>query len=108
MTNLNLKSLGMITVEKTAVSRISAGNIEQSSPAERSAGNHVFYEWSPTGWRACSSDLPGVGAGAETLEETAELIPETMEFHFEGMRRQSGPLSKLSKAIEVTEEDAHA
>lgn len=37
---------------------------------------HVIYEQSAKGWSAYSPDLPGLGAGAETLEETKKLIRE--------------------------------
>jgi predicted RNase H-like HicB family nuclease len=69
---------------------------------------HVIYEQSAKGWSAYSPDLPGLGAGAETLEETKKLIRETMELHLEGMRRQGSPLSEPSETIEIMKVDAHA
>jgi predicted RNase H-like HicB family nuclease len=99
----------MITVERTAVSRIPAGNIQQCFLAGRNAVKyHVIYEQSAKGWSAYSPDLPGLGAGAETLEETKKLIRETMELHLEGMRRQGGPLPEPSEAIEIMKVNAHA
>jgi predicted RNase H-like HicB family nuclease len=99
----------MITVEKTAVSRIPAGNIEQCCSVGKSAVKyHVIYEQSAKGWSAYSPDLPGLGAGAETLEETKKLIRETMELHLEGMRRQGRPLPEPSEAIEIMKVNAHA
>jgi predicted RNase H-like HicB family nuclease len=99
----------MITVESTAVSRIPARNIEQCCSVGRSAVKyHVIYEQSPKGWSAYSPDLPGLGAGAETLEETKKLIHETMELHLEGMRGQGSPLSEPSETVEIMKVDAHA
>ena len=69
---------------------------------------HVIYEQLPTGWTAYSPDLPGLGAGAETLEETKKLIRKTMELHLEGMRRQGSPLPEPSEAVEIMKVDAHA
>jgi predicted RNase H-like HicB family nuclease len=99
----------VIIVERTAVSRISAGNIQQCFLAGRGAVKyHVIYEQSAKGWSAYSPDLPGLGAGAETLEETKKLIRETMESHLEGMRRQGRPLSEPSETIEIMKVDTHA
>ncbi|MFZ1009795.1 MAG: type II toxin-antitoxin system HicB family antitoxin [Candidatus Sulfotelmatobacter sp.] len=106
---LNSLNLRMITVEKTAVSRISTENIEQCFSAERNAVKYlVIYEQSESGWSAYSPDLPGLGAGAKTLEETKKLIRETMELHLEGMRRQGSPLPEPSEAIEIMKVNAHA
>ena len=69
---------------------------------------HVIYEQSAAGWTAYSPDLPGLGARAETLEETKKLIRETMELHLEGMRRRGSPLSEPSEAIEIMRVNAHA
>jgi predicted RNase H-like HicB family nuclease len=69
---------------------------------------HVIYEQSAKGWSAYSPDLPGLGAGAGTLEETKKFIRETMELHLEGMRRQGSPLSEPSETIEIIKVDAHA
>ena len=99
----------MITVDRTAVSRIPAGNIEQCCSVRKSAVKyHVIYEQSAKGWSAYSPDLPGLGAGAETLEETKKLIREMMELHLEGMRRQGSPLSEPSETVEIMKVDAHA
>lgn len=46
----------------------------------------VVYEKSDTGYGAYVPDLPGCVAAGETLEETAALIKEAIEFHLEGMR----------------------
>jgi predicted RNase H-like HicB family nuclease len=106
---LNLLNLRMITVDRTAVSRIPAENVQQCIQWEGSAVKyHVIYEQSAKGWSAYSPDLPGLGAGAETLEETKKLIRETMELHLEGMRRQGSPLSEPSETVEVMKVDAHA
>jgi predicted RNase H-like HicB family nuclease len=97
----------MITVERTAVSRIPAENIQQYSVGRSAVKYHVIYEQSAKGWSAYSPDLPGLGAGAETLEETKKLIRETMELHLEGMRRRGSP-SEPSETIEIMKVDAHA
>jgi predicted RNase H-like HicB family nuclease len=77
--------------------------------AERNAVKyHVIYEQSAAGWSAFSPDLPGLGAGAKTLEETKELIRETMELHLEGMRRQGIPLPEPSETMEIMKVDVHA
>jgi predicted RNase H-like HicB family nuclease len=46
----------------------------------------VVYEKSETGYGAYVPDLPGCIAAGETVEETARLIKEAIEFHLEGMR----------------------
>lgn len=46
----------------------------------------VVYEKSETGYAAYVPDLPGCVAAGETLEETARLIKEAIEFHIDGMR----------------------
>jgi predicted RNase H-like HicB family nuclease len=49
----------------------------------------VVYEKSETGYGAYVPDLPGCVAVGETLEETAALIKQAIEFHLEGMRRDA-------------------
>lgn len=46
----------------------------------------VFFERTPTGYRAHVPDLPGCVAAATTLEGTRELMREAIEFHIEGTR----------------------
>ncbi|WP_419805587.1 type II toxin-antitoxin system HicA family toxin [Terriglobus sp.] len=46
----------------------------------------AVFEKTSTGWSAYVPDLPGLGVGAETFEETEQLIREGIEFHLEGLR----------------------
>ncbi len=46
----------------------------------------VVFEKTSTGWSASAPDLPGLGVGGETFEETEQLICEGIEFHLEGLR----------------------
>lgn len=46
----------------------------------------VFFEQTTTGYSAHVPDLPGCVAAASTLDETRDLMRETIEFHIEGMR----------------------
>ena len=52
----------------------------------------IVYEKSSDGWGAYAPDLPGLGVGERTLEETKQLIGEAIEFHLEGMRQYGDPI----------------
>jgi predicted RNase H-like HicB family nuclease len=46
----------------------------------------IVIEKSDTGYGAYVPDLPGCVAVGETLQETARLVREAIEFHLEGLR----------------------
>lgn len=63
----------------------------------------VFVE-SPNNWGAYVPDLPGCVAGADTREETEQLIKEAIEFHLEGMAEDNDPIpepTSYAKEIDV-------
>jgi predicted RNase H-like HicB family nuclease len=43
----------------------------------------IIFEKGPSGWGAYAPDLPGLGAAAETFEETDRLIREGIKLHIE-------------------------
>jgi predicted RNase H-like HicB family nuclease len=66
----------------------------------------VFFEPTATGYSAHVPDLPGCVAAAPTLEETRELIRETIEFHIEGMRINGDAIPEPTPHIEQIEVSA--
>jgi predicted RNase H-like HicB family nuclease len=46
----------------------------------------IIFEQGPSGWGAYAPDLPGLGAAAETFEETDQLIREGIKQHIEVLR----------------------
>ena len=47
----------------------------------------VIYERGKDGgWGACAPDLPGLGVAAETREEVATLIRESIQIYIEELR----------------------
>lgn len=64
----------------------------------------VIYETGPAGgYSAYVPDLPGCVAAAPTLEETRELMEETIEFHIEGMRLHGEIVPQPSSLAEMLE-----
>jgi predicted RNase H-like HicB family nuclease len=64
----------------------------------------IVIEKSETGYGAYVPDLPGCVAVGETLDETARLIKEAIEFHLEGMQEDglSAPEpTSMAEYIEV-------
>lgn len=61
----------------------------------------VVFEKTSTGWSAYVPDLPGLGVGAVSFEETEQMIREGIEFHLEGLR-ESGYAVPQPKARVVT------
>lgn len=52
----------------------------------------VLFEKTDTGYSAYVPDLPGCIAVGDTLEETAQLMREAIEFHLDGMREDGEPI----------------
>lgn len=46
----------------------------------------AVFEKTSTGWSAYVPDLPGLGVGGDSFEETEQLLREGIEFHLEGLR----------------------
>lgn len=46
----------------------------------------VIYERSPTGYGAYIPDLPGLGVVARTLDETKQLIRESIRLHVKALQ----------------------
>jgi predicted RNase H-like HicB family nuclease len=66
----------------------------------------VFFEPTATGYSAHVPDLPGCVAAATTLEQTRQLIRETIEFHIEGMRMHGDVVPEPTEHIEQVEVSA--
>jgi predicted RNase H-like HicB family nuclease len=66
----------------------------------------VFFEPTATGYSAHVPDLPGCVAAAATLEETRQLIRETIEFHIEGMRINGDAVPEPRPHVEQIEVSA--
>ncbi len=54
----------------------------------------IVIEQSNTGFSAYSPDLPGCVATGKTKEETECTMREAIEFHIEGLKIESYPISK--------------
>ena len=64
----------------------------------------VVYETGPSGgYSAYAPDLPGCVAAAATLEETRQLMEETIEFHIEGMVLHGEDVPTPSSLAEMLE-----
>ena len=60
---------------------------------EKAAQNYAAYV----------PDLPGCVATGETIQETETMIREAIEFHLEGLRADSLPISPPSSQVEYVE-----
>ena len=63
----------------------------------------VVIEKGPTSYGATVPDLPGCVAVAETLDEVETLIREAIDFHIEGLRRDSLPVPPPTTICEYVE-----
>jgi predicted RNase H-like HicB family nuclease len=63
----------------------------------------TVIEKSETGYGAYVPDLPGCVAVGETLDETARLIREAIEFHLEGLRKDGIAVPEPSTITEYVE-----
>ncbi len=52
----------------------------------------VIVEKGPTSFGAYVPDLPGCVAAGESKEEVLALIPEAIEFHIEGLKKDGLPV----------------
>lgn len=52
----------------------------------------IFEGNDESGWGAYPPDLPGVGIGADTLEEARASIAKAIKMHLEGMREDGLPI----------------
>ena len=52
----------------------------------------VVIEKTDTGYGASVPDLPGCVAAVDTLEQTATMIRDAIEFHLDGMRAHGDPI----------------
>jgi predicted RNase H-like HicB family nuclease len=52
----------------------------------------VVIEKADTGYGASVPDLSGCVAAADTLEQTATMIRDAIEFHLDGMRAHGDPI----------------
>jgi predicted RNase H-like HicB family nuclease len=52
----------------------------------------IVCEKSPTGWGPYAPDLPGLGAAGKTPDKVKDLIRESVEFHWEGVRVHGDPI----------------
>lgn len=63
----------------------------------------VIVEEGDTSFGAYVPDLPGCVAVAETRDEVLRLIEEAIEFHIDGLRKDSQPIPEPSSSIEYVE-----
>ena len=63
----------------------------------------TVIEKSETGYGAYVPDLPGCVAVGETLDETARLIREAIEFHLESLREDGIVVPEPSTITEYVE-----
>jgi predicted RNase H-like HicB family nuclease len=59
----------------------------------------IIIEKSRTGWSAYAPDLPGLGAAAETFEETDQLIREGIKLHIEVLRETGNPVPEPTTRV---------
>jgi len=60
----------------------------------------VLFEKTDTGYSAYVPDLPGCIAAGATLEDTAQLMREAIEFHLDGMREDGEPIPEPTTIAE--------
>ena len=63
----------------------------------------IVIEKSETGYGAYVPDLPGCVAVGETLDETARLVREAIEFHLDGLREDGIAVPAPSTVTEYVE-----
>jgi predicted RNase H-like HicB family nuclease len=56
----------------------------------------VIYEWAGNNYSAYVPDLPGCIACGDTLEDTQQLIKESMEIYIETLREDGKPIPEPS------------
>jgi predicted RNase H-like HicB family nuclease len=61
----------------------------------------IIFEQGPSGWGAYAPDLPGLGAAAETFEETDKLIREGIKLHIEVLRETGNPVPEPTTRVAV-------
>jgi predicted RNase H-like HicB family nuclease len=66
----------------------------------------AIYEKTATGYSAYVPDLPGCITTGRTLDETARLMQEAMDFHIEGLREDGLPIPEPATAAGYVEASA--
>ena len=56
----------------------------------------AIYEKTSTGYSVYAPDLPGCVTTGPTLEESARLMQEAIEFHLDGLREDGLPIPEPS------------
>ena len=59
----------------------------------------IIFEQGPNGWGAYAPDLPGLGAAAETFEETDQLIREGIKLHIDVLRETGNPVPEPTTRV---------
>jgi predicted RNase H-like HicB family nuclease len=59
----------------------------------------IIFEKGPNGWGAYAPDLPGLGAAAETFEETDQLIREGIRSHIEVLRETGNTIPEPTTRV---------
>jgi predicted RNase H-like HicB family nuclease len=60
----------------------------------------IVIEHGPEGCSACSPDLPGCVAAAESEDELRRLMAEAIEFHIEGLRQDGLPVPEPTSTVD--------
>ncbi len=63
----------------------------------------AIYEKTATGYSAYAPDLPDCITTGPTLEETARLMHEAIEFHLDGLREDGLPIPEPSTVASYVE-----
>lgn len=66
----------------------------------------IVIEKASSNYAAYVPDLPGCVATGATIEETEVMIREAIEFHLEGLRADSLPISPPNSQVEYVEVSA--
>jgi predicted RNase H-like HicB family nuclease len=66
----------------------------------------AIYEKTATGYSAYVPDLPGCITTGRTMNETARLMQEAIDFHIEGLREDGLPIPEPATAAGYVEASA--
>jgi predicted RNase H-like HicB family nuclease len=61
----------------------------------------IIFEKGSNGWGAYAPDLPGLGAAADTFEETDQLMREGIKSHIEVLIETGNPVPEPTTRVAV-------
>ena len=62
--------------------------------------NAVVFERTETGYSAYAPDLPGCIAAVDTIQQTADLMREAIQFHIAGIREDGLQIPEPTTTVE--------